>query len=1559
MKTKYILLLIPVLLGLLAAFRLPGLLPSEFLPSLVEKTNAYTDKLPDEKIYLHTDKTFFKPGEDIWFRGYLVEGSSHTVQKTSHVVYVELINPRGTVDRTLTLLAQKDQLHGDFHLDESAPGGLYKIRAYTQWMKNFGEETFFEKEIQVQKVLTPRLLLKLDFERKAYGAGAQVTADLEMKDLKNNPLQRQSVKYYVQLAGNPYLQANAVTDGEGKARIQFNLPENLQSTDGLLNITTEYEGNTESISRSVPIVLNRIAVQFFPEGGNLVAGVPGRVAFKATNEFGKPADIEGYITDNNGKTVHTFQSYHQGMGAFPFTPQPNQTYQAHLTKPSTTQMYPLPAPLPKGYALSVDSVERQHIQVSFHSPVSKTAYLVAQVRGQIYFTREINAQTGCNAIAIPTRDFPIGVAQITLFDYNQIPRCERLAFVNAHRKMHVSVTTDKKQYAPREKVDLTVRTMDEDSLPVPAQLSVSVADDRLLTFADDKQDNILSYLLMSSDLKGKIEEPSFYFKSNEPKAPKALDYVLMTHGWRRFTWQQVAEGPGNTLYLPEKTGSLSGVILDATTMLPLTATVTLFELDGKRRSAQLKTGANGRFVFQEVNPKVPLQVFAQAGSIAPTQILIQLDQEYANENVAATQTPRKDDFAWQQAVIKEKSVAVKTARQPAPQENKIVAARNEKPSPAGAENDVSLGDLNMTEDIQALSEVVVVGYGTQKKADLTGAVAMVSSTDINVLPPNNVANLLQGRAAGIQVTQSDAAPGSATNVRIRGANSLVHSNPLYVVDGVPVDNPGLVSTNDIESITVLKSGQATALYGSRGSQGVIAITTKKRDYYTRTIRRNRLPMSQLHVGERKFSIVREFFSPVYDAKQPVAQRDDFRSTIYWNPNVQTDARTGTAKVSFHNSDQVTSFRITTEGLSDNGLVGRTETTYATQLPFSVEAKIPPYLTFEDVIAIPISLKNTTQQPIHGTLTIQAPPQLKITAFNGSIYSIPGEAKTLYLHAEVQPVVGKGTLKLVFEGNGFQETIAQEIEVQSKGFPTEMAYSGKEKEAQFDFTISDPVKGSLKAEFKAYPNILSDLMDGVASVFREPYGCFEQTSSSTYPNVMALQYLRETNTADAKVEKQALDYIERGYKRLIGFETKDGGFEWFGHTPPHEGLTAFGLMEFTEMKKVYPRVSDAMIERTTHWLLSRRDGKGGFYQNQHGMDGFSGTTQDVMNAYIVYALTEIGSRAIRQEYEAAYANAWKSGDLYLLALAANASLNLGETAKGEKAITKALNDIATKGWDKVPLKTSLTYSYGKSLQMETASLLLLALLKMESPSLPHVQSLVKHLTASRCYGGFGSTQATILSLKALTEYAKFSKHTAEGGNILVYLGSKLIGSQTYEKDARGEISIIGLEKHMQAGKQPFRVLFADTKEALPYSVNVTWNAQTPNSAAQCKVALKTRLTATSLKTGETVRLTTTLQNKTHETQPMTVALVGIPSGLSPQPWQLKELQEKNLVDFYEVRKNYVVFYYRTLAANANHQIQLDLKAEVPGIYQAPASTAYLYYTNEWKHWEAGEKITIEK
>ncbi len=274
--------------------------------------------------------------------------------------------------------------------------------------------------------------------------------------------------------------------------------------------------------------------------------------------------------------------------------------------------------------------------------------------------------------------------------------------------------------------------------------------------------------------------------------------------------------------------------------------------------------------------------------------------------------------------------------------------------------------------------------------------------------------------------------------------------------------------------------------------------------------------------------------------------------------------------------------------------------------------------------------------------------------------------------------------------------------------------------------------------------------------------------------------------------------------------------------------------------------------------------------------------------------------------------------------------------------------------------SITRSTGISLTIETTSLAVLAIMKSPNQKYEALTKGVEFLVKSRDgYGAFGSTQGTILALKALTEYAKQSKSVKEDGILEFYVDGKKVAEKPYKAGDKDAITIDSLQKYISAGKHDFKIKFAGTKNPLPYSFALGWNTFMPNSSKQCLVNLTTKLDAKTANVGETVRLSIELKNKTDQGQPTTVAIIGIPAGLSAQPWQLKELLDKKIADYYEVIGNNVVLYYRQMAPSEIKTINLDLKAEIPGEYQAPASSAYLYYTNEFKCWTSVDKITIKK
>jgi alpha-2-macroglobulin-like protein len=357
-----------------------------FLKNLKATLQSYNASYPEEKIYLQFDKPFYKPGEDIWFNAVVLNSNTHKPTNISDVIYVELIDPKGNVAAKLDLVLNEGSTKGDFALLETAPGGLYKIKAYTHWMRNYGPENIFNKTLQVQRVITPRLLLKLDFEKESYGSGDLVDAKLTVTDLKNEPALEALANTTVKINGASVLQKPFTTDAKGVAKINFQLPDSLTTTDGLLQVLVSVNGIEESISRSIPIVLNKIAVQFFPEGGDAVANTDSRIAFQATNEFGKGADISGKIVDDQNNAITTFESFHMGMGAFKITMERDKNYFMRIEKPAgNVNLMPLPKPLTSGFSLRLVSENDSQIEWNVNSPATTSGNLVAQMHGNIVY----------------------------------------------------------------------------------------------------------------------------------------------------------------------------------------------------------------------------------------------------------------------------------------------------------------------------------------------------------------------------------------------------------------------------------------------------------------------------------------------------------------------------------------------------------------------------------------------------------------------------------------------------------------------------------------------------------------------------------------------------------------------------------------------------------------------------------------------------------------------------------------------------------------------------------------------------------------------------------------------------------------------------------------------------------------------------------------------------------------------------------------------------------------------------------------------------------------------
>ena len=1453
---------------------------NDFIKSLKTKLTEYNKAMPEDRVYLQFDKPFYEPGETIWFSAYVRNAETMKASEQSGIVHVDLINPKGGIEKTIKMLTINGKAAGDFSLDAEAVGGMYKVKAYTNWQKNDGENAGFEKEVQVQDIILPNLKMKLDFERKAFGAGDEVVAKLKLNTNENKPLSDYNFRFVANLGGAKLIEKATNTDEEGVAYIRFKLPKEVKTTDGLVNVMIDYNGSTESVSRSIPIVLNKIKFQLFPEGGDMVNGLESKIAFRALNEFDKPADVEGVILTAKGSVVESFISYHQGMGTFALKPQNGEKYYAKITKPEGIKdTFELPEALPAGYVLGVDNSRDNELTLNIGTTQSEELSIVTQVRGKIYYATAFNAVAGFNKLVIPTKDFPIGVTQVTLFDQKGIDRAERLAFVNKDKQLNISIATDKEKYLPREKVKMTITVKDEKGIPMPGNFSLSVTNDQLLAFADDKSGNMLSQLLLQQDIKEKVEEPALYFDEKEYKADKALDYLLMTSGWRRFTWEKVNSGNiPYTSFQPER-AIISGTVYDAYTGKVIKNAT----LKPSNSTTAVLSNANGKFVLKNIDLSQPnALVISAEGYTNQTQYLY-------NYGEMACYLYNPNYYNNQKHRSPRPSAA-----------NRGAAAGNKR---------ARMADI---EDAPMPMEENFVGRAME------GAMEMNAPEAVKKMERNEAPKMLQAP----KVKKDDAKKGEENNLK------KVASKAAKDEDAKAGLNMGDVMVDDNRA-----NGFGKAELARKAKQA-----PNQNQYYR----------------------ARQFAAPVYDKDETVATRTDFRSTIYWNPSVDVD-RSGKKTIEFYNSDDISSFRASVEGIASDGMIGRSEKTFFTQLPFAMSTKVPVEVATGDIVSIPLTLKNNTDKPLGGAFTVVAPEELVLlNKIEAAQTIMPGKAKVVYLDYKVSNKLGEGIFKISFKSCGLGDSFTQKIKIVSKGFPVHASFSAQEKEKDYSVNMQNVVDGSIRISFTAFPNVVGDLMKGVEGILREPSGCFEQTSMSSYPNAMVLDYMQTTDNKDEKVMANAQGLLNRGYKRLCTFETKDRGYEWFGSNPGHEALTAYGLMQFADMKKVGEKVDQGMMDRTAKWLLDRKDNKGGFDQNSRALDNFGRASKEIADAYIVYALAEAGyTKDIKDEFANSYKKAMETKDPYMLALVANISYKMGDTKKGDDALSALYSKQADNGsW--TGSKHSITYSTGQSLTIETTSLGIMAMLKSPSHNSGSLTKAIQYLVGARSgSGAFGNTQGTVLALKALTEYAKASKKTNEDGTIELYVDGKKVAEKSYKAGEKEAIEINELEKFASAGKHDFKVKYVGVKEPLPYSLSVNWNTYLPKSSEECVVALNTKLAAKSVLVGETVRMTANVKNTKNEGIPSTMVIIGIPAGLTAQPWQLKELQEKKVFDYYEIIGNNIAIYYRCMSPAQEKTINLDLKAEVPGEYDAPASSGYLYYTNEFKSWCGVERITVKK
>jgi uncharacterized protein YfaS (alpha-2-macroglobulin family) len=686
-------------------------------------------------------------------------------------------------------------------------------------------------------------------------------------------------------------------------------------------------------------------------------------------------------------------------------------------------------------------------------------------------------------------------------------------------------------------------------------------------------------------------------------------------------------------------------------------------------------------------------------------------------------------------------------------------------------------------------------------------------------------------------------------------------------------------------------------------------------------------------------------------------RVDFTETLYWHAGVKTNAR-GRATVSFELSDSVTSFAVQADGFSADGALGSGTSKVESVEPFYISPKMPLVVTEGDMIELPVAMVNGTSDTLRGGSLSATPAKGIRVSGEAQGITLSGKARDRrLLRVDVSNYVGKANLVIEGRAGAFADKVTKPLDVQPLGFPVEVSEGGMLAANHTEtFTVEIPqelVPGSLQTDVAIYPTPLANMTQALERLMREPHGCFEQTSSSNYPLVMAQQYFTTHTGVDPATIQRSQELLQKGYNRLVSFECKNKGYEWFGEDPAHEALSAYGLMEFTDMAQVM-NVDRTMLENTRKWLLSARDGKGGFKSERRALHTWL-VDPELHNGYITWALLETGEKGIRKESAAFTRAAAKSKNAYVAALGANVAALAGDRAAATDLMKKLKSKQTQEGWVDGGTQ-SIVGSRGQALQIETTALATLAWLR-DPGFAGAVEKSIRWLSES-CEGGrYGSTQSTVLALKAIVEYDKARAKPKAPGAVQVLVDGRPVGkSVTFDKDTRGAITLPDISGALRAGKRKVQLRMRGGAE-MPFSLAVRFHTRQPTSSDQTRVFLKTQLRDRQIVEGEVTEVDVTMVNTAAEPVPTPVAIIGIPGGLEVRHDQLKELKKAKRIAAYEVIGRDVVLYWRELESRQKVELPISLVAAIPGTYAGPASRAYEYYADEFKHWVPGLKAEI--
>jgi hypothetical protein len=757
----------------------------------------YQQHALQEKLFVHTDKSFYLTGETIWFKLYNLDAGSHKASAISKVAYVEILNHEGraVLQAKVGLNENNGNGNGSFLLPAHLASGNYLLRAYTNWMKNFDEAYYFQQNISI--------------------------------------------------------------------------------------VNASKRPDWQSLEKA-----ESYNAKFFPEGGNLVSGLQSRVAFHITDQYGKGVDGAGVIVNQHHDTVAVFRASRFGMGSFSFKPAAGNEYKTEIRfSNGKTLIAAIPQAFNQGYVMNVSEAGNNQLKVTAYSTDvnKKSVYLLAHTRNELKIASVQNINSGKAEWLVNKDQLGEGISNLTIFDEGRKPMCERLYFKKPSSKLNIDIKTDKTEYATRSKVALELFAQSSDGKFAPSDLSMSVFLVDSLQPAD--VNTIDSYCWLASDLNGTIESPAYYF-SNAPQEElnNAIENLMLTHGWRRFRWEDVsATKTPSFKFLPEYEGlTINAKIID-------------------KRSGNVAPGVLSYVTFADERFRVSNAVSNATGEVAfvtgnvfgPNELVLQTDSNSSRYRIDMI-----DPFAAKAGTLLLPRFNLN---------DKWRSQLSERYLNAGIYN--SFQPLHVQQFLPPSTNDTGLFFGNADKTYYLD--------DFTRFP--TMEEVMREYVSEVRIIKER----NKFRYEVMNIPAKLYFNlpPLVLLDGVPVFDVDKIVAFDPLKIKKIEVVGRKYFWGNIINNGIVSYTTYEGD-----LAGFELDPSAVIVEFQGLQLQREFYQPDYGTPEKRNSRmPDARNVLLWDPLLITGSQ-GKIEKSFYTSDVPGKYVIVVQGVNTAGTPGSSITT---------------------------------------------------------------------------------------------------------------------------------------------------------------------------------------------------------------------------------------------------------------------------------------------------------------------------------------------------------------------------------------------------------------------------------------------------------------------------------------------------------------------------------------------------------------------------------------------------------------------------------------------------------